>query len=143
MTYQIVSERRAEAYRISSPADGYKAFSRYAKARTERFLVAVLNSGYEVIRVAIVSDWFSESDCRNAFGGFLPLYSFRGRGMRSGHNHPSGRLDPSAEDIESTRRLRECGDLLNISVLDHLIVGPKGGYYSIYRHGLLPPPRPD
>jgi DNA repair protein RadC len=55
LTYQIVSERRAPAYKVSSPSDAYKAFSRYAKARTERFLVATLNGAHEIVRVHIVS----------------------------------------------------------------------------------------
>jgi DNA repair protein RadC len=38
------------------------------------------------------------------------------------HNHPSGDPTPSAEDIELTRRLKACGDLLGIPVVDHVIV---------------------
>jgi DNA repair protein RadC len=38
------------------------------------------------------------------------------------HNHPTGDLTPSREDIEITRRLREAGELLGIRVLDHVIV---------------------
>jgi DNA repair protein RadC len=39
------------------------------------------------------------------------------------HNHPSGDATPSEEDIETTRRLMECGVLLGIKVLDHIIIG--------------------
>jgi DNA repair protein RadC len=39
------------------------------------------------------------------------------------HNHPSGNPDPSEHDIEITRRLFECGKLLDIKVLDHIIIG--------------------
>ena len=38
------------------------------------------------------------------------------------HNHPTGDLTPSREDLEVTRRLKEAGDLLGIKVLDHIIV---------------------
>jgi len=38
------------------------------------------------------------------------------------HNHPSGSPDPSPEDIEITERLRQCGDLLGIRLIDHVIV---------------------
>lgn len=38
------------------------------------------------------------------------------------HNHPSGDPTPSAEDIELTRRLKACGDLLGIPVVDHVVV---------------------
>ncbi|MEW6359307.1 MAG: JAB domain-containing protein [Planctomycetota bacterium] len=46
-----------------------------------------------------------------------------------GHNHPSGEVNPSAEDKAITRRLAECGELLGIKVLDHVIVGQTAGEY--------------
>ncbi|MGA2547939.1 MAG: JAB domain-containing protein [Rectinemataceae bacterium] len=139
MTYQIVSERSEPAYRISSPSDAYKAFSRYAKARTERFLVAVLNGAHEVNRVVIVSIGSLNRTVVTPSEVFFPCIRFAGVACLLGHNHPSGKLDPSPEDIEITRRLREGGELLGISVLDHLIVGPKGGFYSFIEHGLIVP----
>jgi len=44
------------------------------------------------------------------------------------HNHPSGDAMPSQEDVETTRRLTDCGVLLGIRVLDHIIIGD--GYFS-------------
>ena len=46
------------------------------------------------------------------------------------HNHPSGDPTPSKEDIEVTDRLKKAGELMNIPLLDHVIVGEKK-YYSI------------
>jgi DNA repair protein RadC len=43
------------------------------------------------------------------------------------HNHPTGDLTPSREDIEITRRLREAGDILGIKVVDHLIIDTETG----------------
>jgi len=43
------------------------------------------------------------------------------------HNHPTGDLTPSREDIEITRRLREAGDILGIRVLDHIIIDTETG----------------
>lgn len=45
------------------------------------------------------------------------------------HNHPSGDATPSREDIEVTKRIKQCGDLLGIDVLDHIIIGEEH-YYS-------------
>ena len=45
------------------------------------------------------------------------------------HNHPSGILTPSKEDITLTHRMKECGELMNIQLFDHIIIG--NGYYSI------------
>ncbi len=52
------------------------------------------------------------------------------------HNHPSGQYKPSLEDLQITRRLKEAGDLLGISLRDHIILG-RTGYYSFQEQGLL------
>ena len=52
-------------------------------------------------------------------------------GMILAHNHPSGELKPSTEDLAITRRLKEAGELLNIKILDHLIIDTESQeYYS-------------
>ena len=52
------------------------------------------------------------------------------------HNHPSGDPTPSKEDINITTRLKECGKLLGIEVLDHIIIG-NGTYISLKEKGML------
>ncbi len=52
------------------------------------------------------------------------------------HNHPSGFTDPSDEDKNLTRTLRNAASVLDIRVLDHLIVG-QGGHFSFLEKGLL------
>jgi DNA repair protein RadC len=52
------------------------------------------------------------------------------------HNHPSGKLQPSKEDIDLTRQLRLAGQSLDIAVVDHLIIG-EGEYYSFADSGTL------
>ena len=53
------------------------------------------------------------------------------------HNHPSGDLTPSPEDIQVTDVLRKAGKLLDIEVLDHVIVGEEGSHSSLRRLGLI------
>lgn len=65
-------------------------------------------SGREIFKTAILSNAAS-----------LLLY----------HNHPSGSIKPSKQDIALTRNMIKCGQLLGISVLDHVIIG-SSGYYS-------------
>ena len=52
-----------------------------------------------------------------------------------GHWHPSGDVQPSEEDIALTRRLKECGELLGIKLLDHVIIG--NGSFSFSEKGLI------
>lgn len=53
------------------------------------------------------------------------------------HNHPSGDPTPSPLDVEVTRRLAECGRLLGIDVLDHVVIGEGGRYASFKERGML------
>ena len=51
------------------------------------------------------------------------------------HNHPSGKVEPSREDREVTRRLVDAAEIIGIEVLDHVILGD--GYFSMKEHGML------
>jgi len=53
------------------------------------------------------------------------------------HNHPSGDPTPSPEDQEITRRLKGTGDVLGIRVLDHVVIGDDGRFFSFSDRGLL------
>ena len=55
------------------------------------------------------------------------------KGIIVAHNHPSGDPDPSPEDIEVTKRLIKAGNILEIDVLDHIIVGDH--YVSLRERG--------
>lgn len=50
------------------------------------------------------------------------------------HNHPSGSCKPSREDRLITKRMATCGAMLGIEVLDHIVVGSRGQYYSFYEN---------
>ena len=52
------------------------------------------------------------------------------------HNHPSGNLKPSNEDINITNKIKKASDLLNIRLIDHVIV-TDGSFYSFHDHGLI------
>ena len=52
------------------------------------------------------------------------------------HNHPSGSLDPSRDDVEFTRTMARAGELIGINLYDHLIVSRRG-YVSLKERGLL------
>jgi DNA repair protein RadC len=140
MIYQIVSERRAPPYRISSPRDAFGALTRYANARNERFLVLTLDGAHQLIATRIVSIGLVNRTVVHPREVFFPAIKDNAVAIIVAHNHPSGRLDASPEDIEITRRLREAGEILGISLLDHVIFHKKSGFFSFVEHGLLEPP---
>ncbi|ATO39209.1 DNA repair protein RadC (plasmid) [Geobacillus thermodenitrificans] len=53
------------------------------------------------------------------------------------HQHPSGDVTPSKEDVEMTRRLAEAGRILGIEVLDHLVINYKAEYTSLKERGFF------
>jgi len=122
---------------FSSPgtiADYYMEDLRHRER--ELLFVAMLNSKYKLFRELIIS----EGTIKEAF--MDPREIFR-EALRSGavnicilHNHPSGDPTPSQADIISTKRLKEAGDLIGISVIDHIIIGDNK-HISLKEHGLL------
>lgn len=66
---------------------------------------------------------------------FAPALRCNASAVIIAHNHPSGNLKPSAEDIEVTRRLHSGGHLLGVSLIDHVIVGHNFDFYSFQDEG--------
>ena len=58
-------------------------------------------------------------------------------GIIAGHNHPSGSIKPSPQDIELTKKLKEIGRFHEITLIDHLILSPHSGFYSFADEGML------
>ncbi|WP_454962410.1 JAB domain-containing protein [Eggerthia catenaformis] len=57
------------------------------------------------------------------------------------HNHPSGNLTPSKEDIALTDRMLKAGEILGIPVIDHIIIGNNDQYYSFNEKSVMKVPR--
>lgn len=71
---------------------------------------------------------------------FAPALDRRAAAIVLAHNHPSGALEPSPEDVEFTRHMARAGALLGIHLLDHLVL-VRRGYFSFAEAGLLQPDR--
>jgi DNA repair protein RadC len=102
----------------------------------EEVLVVCLNGNHQAIGwVKVASGGFNAAkiDPRLVFAVALQTAS---SAIILAHNHPSGNLQPSAEDQAITRRLKEAGDILGIHVLDHVIL-TRDSYYSFEEAGLM------
>lgn len=139
MVYDLISERHAPPYRINSPSDAYTVLRRYSNARTERFLVVLLNGAHDVISTRIITVGLLNKTIVHCREVFRPAIVENAAALLLSHNHPSNRLDPSSQDLDITKRLQDAGELLGIPVLDHLIIG-RSGFYSMVEHGLMTPP---
>lgn len=140
--YEIVSERREPTYAVRTPADAFKALERYKTKRNEHFFVLTLNGAHEVIAVRIVSIGLLNRTVVDPRAVYYQAIKDNAAAVIVAHNHPSGSLSASPEDIEVSRRLREVGQLLGINLLDHVIFS-KRGYASMVEQGILAPPPVD
>ncbi|RZK11127.1 MAG: DNA repair protein [Flavobacterium sp.] len=72
---------------------------------------------------------------------FAAALKAKASGIVLSHNHPSGHLIPSENDKKLTEKIWQGGEILNISIFDHLIVSPQN-YYSFADNGIMPNQKP-
>lgn len=89
----------------------------------EHFLVCGLDAKNRVIGINLVSVGTLTLSIVHPREVFKPLIVMNAAAWLCAHNHPSGETTPSHEDRVLTKRLREAGELLGITLLDHLILG--------------------
>jgi len=114
-----------------------KKVQRAKTARQEHLIVLSLDSGARIIKTRVVTIGlvnFSLVHPREVFSGAI---SDNAVSIILCHNHPSGSLEPSSEDIEITRRLKLSGEILGIRLLDHVIVSSDGFYSFQEKSGLF------
>jgi DNA repair protein RadC len=121
---------------ISSPEDVDGLLrGRIAHLDRENFVVVLLNTKNEVLGFPTVSVGTLSASLVHPREVFKPAIRASAAGVILAHNHPSGRVRPSREDCEVTRRLKEASEIIGIEVLDHVILGD--GYFSMKEHGIL------
>lgn len=107
---------------IRSPRDACRAAAGIRSADREHFLVLYLNARNVVIHQETVSVGSLNANIVHPREVFRPAITRGAAAIILVHNHPSGDVTPSREDLNLTARLVEAGRLLGIEVLDHLIV---------------------
>ncbi|HHT9111300.1 MAG TPA: RadC family protein [Candidatus Brocadiaceae bacterium] len=127
---------RPEGLKISFPADVLPLISNYADRKQEHFICVSINGANEVITTRVVSVGLVNKSQVHPREVFADPITDRSVAVIIAHNHPSGDLLPSKEDIEVTRQLRNAGETLGIRLLDHIIFNQKG-YYSFLEHNEL------
>ena len=121
---------------ISSPGDIFREVRHYATRDQEQFIVLVLNGAHEVLNVFVATVGLVNKTLVHPREIFSDAIQRRGTAIAIAHNHPSGKLDPSEDDVNVTKRILISGDILGIKVLDHIIFS-SSSYYSFLEHGLM------
>jgi len=107
----------------------------FAGLDREQFAVLLLDSQHSPIGINIVSIGSLTASLVHARETFKPAILSNSAAIIVAHNHPSGSVAPSVENIELSRRLREAGELLGIRVWDSIVLGEGDSMYSFVDAG--------
>ena len=138
ITRRARTRRILSGLRFRSSRDVYDHFGpRLGDLRYERFLVLMLDGKHRVTRERLISQGTLTSSPVHPREVYGPAVREGAAALVLVHNHPSGDPSPSADDLAITRRLVEAGEIVGISVVDHVIIG-EGCYASMADRGILP-----
>lgn len=137
LCYRRSSNKQREAKKISCSKDSFNLMQRYfAGLKQEEFWIILLNRASKLISTEQVSKG-STGETLVDPKLILPLaLDNHASFMVMCHNHPSGNVNPSEEDIKLTRRLNAASAMLGITIADHLIFAGNS-YYSFADAGLI------
>ena len=110
---KITSSKMAGQWIVQELKDAYQ----------EHLVALYLNTKNEIIKKKMIFIGGLNSAVAHPREIFREAVRFSAARVIIGHNHPSGNPEPSQADIDFTRRLMECGELMGIELLDHFVVG--------------------
>ena len=118
----------------NTPATIWETIKHYGLEKQEYFIAVLLDGAHQIIKHVVVSMGLINRTLVNPREVFAPAIENRATAIVIAHNHPSGNLEPSADDLEVTDRLKKAGLILGIEVLDHIIFSANK-YHSMMETG--------
>lgn len=133
-----IGRRRVQEKRpiISSPKDIFDELRHYAERKQEQFIVLSANGAHEIINIFTASVGLVNRTLVHPREVFADPLMRRATAIAVAHNHPSGVLEPSDEDVRVTERLIKAGEILGIKVIDHVVFS-RTNFFSFVEHGLM------
>ncbi|HVP94862.1 MAG TPA: DNA repair protein RadC [Methanoregulaceae archaeon] len=129
-------EKDQGSIRVTRPEDIINLLNGLEFKKQEHFVCITLNGAGEVLGNRIITVGLLNHSLVHPREVFADAITDRAASIICVHNHPSGTLEPSTQDLEVTRQLTEAGGILGIRVLDHVIV-TRNGFLSMKERGLL------
>ena len=126
---------KPEGIQIEKPSDIVPHIQHYADRKQEHFICCSINGANEVLNIRVVSIGLVDRSQVHPREVFADPIIDRASSVIIAHNHPAGPLKPSISDIETTNRIREAGDIIGITVLDHIIFNSKD-YFSFLENNI-------
>ncbi len=122
--------------KVTKPDDILRLLPDLASKRQEHFICITLNGAGEVLGNRVITVGLLNHSLVHPREVFADAITDRAASVICVHNHPSGSLEPSSQDIAITQQLREAGALVGIPLIDHIIVS-RAGHTSLRERGLL------
>ncbi|TCN24557.1 RadC family protein [Mesobacillus foraminis] len=134
---RLATHTHDDRYVIRSPEDGAKYLMNDMRFLSqEHFVCLYLNTKNQVIHRQTIFIGSLNASIVHPREVFREAVRRAAASVICAHNHPSGDASPSREDIEVTKRLVECGKMIGIELLDHLIIGDNK-YVSLKEKGYV------
>ena len=131
------SEDVLEKEKITSSHDAFEVFQGIlSDSQYEEFWMLLLNKANKIIKNINISEGGISGTVADPKKIFKLALENNATSIILSHNHPSGNIQPSDSDLKLTKKLVDAGKLLDISVLDHLIIGDEK-YYSFADENML------
>lgn len=114
--------------RITTPEDILliKSAAAMSKLKVEHFNIITLDSAARVIKFHNVTKGLLNHSLIHNREIFRAAIKDNAHSIIALHNHPSGSLDPSSQDIEVTKQINNAGEIIGIKLLDHIIITTTG-----------------
>ncbi len=123
--------------KITSSHDAFEIFQNYvADIQHEEFWIMILNRSNHIIKTISVSEGGVAGTVVDPKKIFKLALENNASSLVLCHNHPSGNIQPSDADFKITKKIKNAGELLEINIIDHLIIGDEK-YYSFADQGVL------
>lgn len=131
-----IKSKNEDSIIVRSPEDAANVFQDLKYKNQEQFEVAFLNTKNKVISRKTIFKGSLNASIVHPREIFREAVKLSAASIVCAHQHPSGDPTPSREDIEVTKRLVECGKMMGIELLDHIVIGdPK--YISLKEKGYI------
>lgn len=123
--------------KINTSEDAYKLLNRKLNDLSyEEFWIVLLNRANSVVKIECISKGGISGTVVDVRLILKPAIEMLASGIILCHNHPSGQLKPSEQDISLTKKIKESARLMDINLLDHIIIGEQK-YLSFADEGIL------
>ena len=126
-----------EKKRITSSRDARDFFSHLENLEHEEFHILYLNRNNRVILTQFLSKGNEAGTVVNIKEILKQTSILKASGIILAHNHPSGNMDASGADKDITIKIKKALELIDSKLLDHLIIGEAGKYYSFSDEGMI------